>query len=578
MTGGAGSPFVREVLVPLTFTALGLRAAAWLPLQLVRLVRQAQLRGRPVLTVALGSDRPPPAHVEARQLALLRQFADDPAVRAVVLDLRDLQRGWASLQDLRHAIDAIRSSGTLVVAHLDTLTTRELYLASAADRVWLTPVGEVFLQGVAAHLNFYGDALKALGVVVDLEAAGTYKSFGEPFTRGFPTRANREQTLALVAELQSQILGAIAKGRDLDPDLLEGLLEESPLSAERAQALGLVDDLLYADQAEDTLEALLDNDLRRIRGRWYSRWVRLERWLAALGHARGRIAVVHLEGSIVESDKNNPGQAIASEDVVPALDSLRDDKRVLAVVLAVNSPGGSALASDLIARAVRRLVEEKPVVAAFGNVSASGGYYLSAPAVEVVARPGTITGSIGVVGGKLAIGPALERVGVHQERVGPSPDSGLFHPWRPLSTAQRARFRAMLQRTYDRFLQVVAAGRKMPREAVDAVAQGRIWTGTQAKERGLVDHLGDLAAAIERARLLADLEPHEQRVRHLRFAPSRLQRLRALLGAGARAGAGEFDLITGALAALGPAGRMARLVRAHPLQPLLLLPYEVELD
>lgn len=569
----------QERVVPMTFSALGRRALAWLPLQLVTLLRRVQLRGRPAVHLALGSDRVPTSLEEARQIHLIRALANDPEVRAVVLDLRDLQRGWASLQDLREAISTLRQSGTLVVAHLDTLTTREVYLASVVDRLWLTPVGEVFLQGIAAHLNFYGDALAAAGVVVDLEAAGTYKSFGEPYTRGFPTRANREQTLAVVSGLQEQVFSALAEARGLERAELDALAASSPLSASAAKDAGLVDALLYPDEAESAVEALVGEKLRTVSAARYGRLFRWVRFLAKQGQTEGRVAVVHLEGSIVESDKNQPSASIASQRVVPVLDALREDGRVHAVVLAVNSPGGSALASDLIARAVQQLVDEKPVVAAFGNVSASGGYYLSAPAVEVVARPGTLTGSIGVVGGKVAIGPALEQVGVHQERVGTAPESGLFHPWHPLTPKQRIRFRAMLARTYARFLQVVASGRRLPLEAVEAVAEGRVWTGAQAKEIGLVDHIGDLEVAVCRAGRLADLARPQLQTVHIRFAPSRTRRLRALLGAqvAGRPWVSD-DWVDRGLAALGPTSRLARLVRQHPLQPLLLLPYEVDLD
>ncbi len=561
-----------------TVSSFGRQVLAWLPLQLVTLLRRIQLRGRPVVHVSLGSDRPLSSLQEARQLDLLHALATDSQVRAVVLDLRELKRGWASLQDLRAALVTLRQSGTVVVAHLDTLTTRELYLGSALDRLWLTPVGEVFFQGIAAHLNFYGDALASVGVVVDLEAAGTYKSFGEPYTRAFPTRANREQTAAVVSGLQDQVLARIAEGRDMERAALEALLAVSPLSAEAARDAGLVDALLYPDEAETALETLLDDDPRTVLAGRYARLARWSRSLSLQGRTQGRIAVVHLEGPVVESDKSQSSVAIASERVVPSLDALREDAGVSAVVLAVNSPGGSALASDLIARAVRRLVEEKPVVAAFGNVSASGGYYLSAPAVEVVARPGTLTGSIGVVGGKIAIGPALEQFGVHQERVGTAPETGLFHPWRPLTPDQRSRFRAMLARTYARFLEVVSTGRRLPLEAVEAVAEGRVWTGVQAKEVGLVDHLGDLKVAVHRAGRLADVAPPEQRLVHVRFPPSRARRLRALLGAqGLSPGGASVDWVDQGLAALGPSSRLARLVRQHPLQPLLLLPYEVGL-
>lgn len=555
-------------------------AVCWLPLQSVRLLRRIQTRGTAVVRVALGNEPHAPSTSiasEQAKLQVLQAVAADPRVRGVVVDVRRVSVGWAGLQALRKALRGVQRAGKLVVTHLDGLTTRELYLASVADHVWLTPSGEAFLQPVGAHLNFYGDALKHLGVVVDMEAAGTYKSFGEPFTRSHPSRANREQTTALVADLQAQLLAGIAKSRGLEPEAVAEILARSPLSAEEAVACGLVDAMAYPDEARQKLEELLGAEPRRVSFGGYARWARWERRLRALSEPPDHVAVVHLEGSIVEGDGSGGrgGQRIESERVVPALDALRKDSAVRAVVLYVNSPGGSALASDLIARAVRRLVEEKPVVALFGDVSASGGYYLSAPAVEVIASPGTITGSIGVVGGKVAVGPALQRYGVHHERIASGPDTGLFHPWAPLSPDQRARFKRMLSRTYERFLHVVSAGRKLPLAAVREVAEGRVWTGRQALDNGLVDRLGDLDVALERARGMASLGPEHPGVRHHRFPPARYSMLRALV-AGAQLPASAEHLLTVAMEAAGPAGRLARMVRAHPLQPLLLLPWQVD--
>ena len=339
-----------------------------------------------------------------------------------------------------------------------------------------------------------------------------------------------------------------------------------------------MDGLAYADQAESLLDALLDGKARRLSLRRYARLAGWQRRLRRWGRSSRHIAVLHLEGPIVHGAEasGGAGQRIDADRVVPVLDALRESPSTRAVVLYVNSPGGSALASDLIARAVRRLGENKPVLALFGDVSASGGYYLSAPASEIIAREGTITGSIGVVGGKVTIGPALGRLGVHHERISAGPDSGLFDPLTPLSEAQRARFRVMLGRTYDRFLRIVSAGRKRPIEAVRAVAEGRVWTGRQALERGLVDHIGGLDLALSRARVMASFDEDEDAVRHHRFSPPRFAVVQALLSG--RPGAWARDLLTAGLDAAGAGALLAQMVRQHPMQPLALLPYDVDLD
>jgi protease-4 len=510
-------------------------------------------------------------------LVALEDMAEDPRVRGVVLDLRNLSGGHASLQDLRLAVERLRRSGKLVVTHLHSATARELLVASAADRIWLSPSGEVALQPVAAGLTFYGDALAHLGVKVDMVAAGAYKSFGEPYTRAYSSAANREQMGALVGDLQEQVEGAIAAGRRIVPARLRELFGRALVSAEEALAAGLVDELLYPDQARARLGELLDAEVRPLPIHRYAMLLRAERWLAQLGQRRPRLAVVHLEGPIVMGAEvtGGAGARIDADRVVPLLDELTEQGGVGAVVLHVDSPGGSALASDLIARAVERLGRKVPVVAAFGDVSASGGYYLSAPAREIVARPGTITGSIGVVGGKLVLGGVASRMGVHHETISSQgSDAPFFSPWSTMSPAQRAEFQRTLARTYQRFLAVVSAGRHRPVEAIEPHAQGRVWTGRQALERGLVDHLGNLDLAMERARKLASLRP-EAEVLHYHFPPPRFRVLSALMGA---AQARSPDLLEAGIAALGPAGPLLRWLRHHPGQALALWPWSLEGD
>jgi protease-4 len=271
----------------------------------------------------------------------------------------------------------------------------------------------------------------------------------------------------------------------------------------------------------------------------------------------------------MSDDEGGSNSKIAADRVVPVLESLAEDDGCKAVVLAVTSPGGSALASDLIARAIRKLMEKRPVVAWFGDVSASGGYYISAPATEIVANPGSITGSIGVVGGKIVIGDAIARAGIHHETIAAGPDTTMMGPWDGFTEDQRERFRASLIRVYERFIQVVSAGRKIPERSVLDVAEGRVWTGQQALERGLVDHLGGLDLALERARKLAGMQL-PQRVDHIRFMPSRLRALSSL----------RRDTLA------GPASVLERLWKTstavlfsavwhHPMEPLMVLPWEL---
>jgi len=432
-------------------------------------------------------------------------------------------------------------------------------------------MAELHLSGVGATIPFYGDALSRLGVGVELLSAGAYKSFGEPYSRAWPTSQNREQLESLLGDLQSQIVESISKGRGVDCAAIEQALGQSPLSAEQAVEMGLVDGIAYADQVHDQIRELLDLDADPLPLRPY-RWLTLFlRWLEELSLEQQWIPVIHLKGPVVMSDaEGGSGSKIAAERVVPVLERLAKDDDCKAVVLAVTSPGGSALASDLIARAIRKLMEKRPVVAWFGDVSASGGYYISAPASEIVANPGSITGSIGVVGGKIVIGGAVAQAGIHHETVAAGPDTTMMGPWDGFSPDQRRRFRQSLIRVYDRFLQVVSSGRKMPERSVLEVAEGRVWTGRQAMERGLVDHLGGLETALDRAQSLAGLGELPLDVEHIRFSASRLKTLQSM---SSDSRSGPLGLLEGLWMASG--GVLISAVWRHPMQPLMVLPWEL---
>jgi protease-4 len=554
-----------------------LRLLAFLPLLLVRAWRRLRLRGHGVVRLALGADRSEQGASLGASRALIEaieEMAEDDAVRAVVVDLRGARGGWASLQELRRVIARLRASGKLVMTHLDTLELRDLYLASAADRVWMTPTGVALVSPVGARLQFFGDALAAFGVKVEVVAAGDYKSFGERFSRSYASAPNREALTTVLTDLEALLVEDIAAARGVEQAVVRRVLSAGPMEPEELVELGLIDGVAYPDEARERLRELMGERRRPTSFGAYFVWRRLERWLADLGAVRDDVAVVHLEGAIVHGAEaqGGAGSRIDADRVVPVLDGLRKRGDVRAVVLYVDSPGGSALASDLIARSVGRLAAKKPVVAAFHNVSASGGYYLSAPASEIVAREGTITGSIGVIGGKVVVGPALARLGVHGETVSPTPGAGFLAPWRGFDRCERERYQGMLQRTYDRFLAVVSGGRKRPVAAIHEVAQGRIWTGRQALEHGLVDHLGGLDVAVERAQRLAGLEPHRGRLRHVRFPPPRLSVLRALIRRRV-ATAGIVELV---FERLGRAGTIARLLHAQPGVPLALLPWDID--
>ena len=349
------------------------------------------------------------------------------------------------------------------------------------------------------------------------------------------------------------------------------------MGAQQAQELGLIDHVGYPDEMADSLEEALDGKpgLRSVER--YRKGRRLPDWLARLARSRPTVAVVYLQGPVVERvpRMGSSRRVIASDEVVPVLDELRESKHVKAVVLVVESPGGSALASDLIARAVERLDAQKPVVATMESVAASGGYYVCAPAREIVARATTLTGSIGVIGGKLVVGEAMDALGVHTELLGPGADGGIGGPFRRMTQAQRARFQESLRRVYARFIDVVSTGRDTPESEVLEVAEGRVWTGQQAKANGLVDHLGGLPVALTRVQELAGLTGKEIRKLTVRFDPPRFSILNLALG---RSGATLADPVGLALEAVGPSGQFGEAIRASPEQALALEPVPWDSD
>lgn len=543
------------------------RLLVWLPLVAVRLVRRRQLGRRGVVELEVGGHE---GGVELdRAVEVLEAMGGDPLVRAALVRLWLPASSVASAEALRAAIARARAGGVEVRVHLETAGTAALLASSHADRVWLAPPADLNLFGLGAELVFYGAALERLGVRAEIEAAGRYKSFGEVWTRGSASPDARASMGALLEDLLDQVCAQVAAGRRLAPQDVRDAMGAAPLRAEDAVARGLVDRVGWLDQCREELERDLGEEMRTVSLGRYLWWRRWQRRLEGFGRRSPVIAVVELTGPVVHGLEANggPGPRIDAERVGAVLEALREDPQVRGVVLRIESPGGSALASDLIARAVARLVLAKPTVAALGDVAASGGYYIAAPCARILASAATVTGSIGVVGGKLALGSALARLGVHAERVEAGPGAP-FSPFAPFTDEQRARFRGSLERTYDRFIGVVSAGRRRPEAAIREVAEGRVWTGRQALALGLVDELGGVEAAVRAVRSLASLGPtREVRVR---FPPPRLALLRALVHRVAAP-----DPLSALRARLEPGLAPLALLAAHPGEPLAVLPWVV---
>lgn len=422
-------------------------------------------------------------------------------------------------EELRAALAAFRESGKFVVAHIQNDGIRmgmPGYTAVAdADEVWLQESSEFMPMGLSAEVTFLADTLQRYHMQAQFETREDYKTAAHTLTqRGF-TPQHREQVTTLMTSLYDNMLTSIAADRDIPVGQVRAAIEATPFTAQRARELRLIDQI---GRPEEAARAALG----RVEG---SEIVEFSDY-----HPRPRsggrvIAVVQGEGAIVsgpeETDIFSDESAMNSDRIAEALLEASEDDDVAAIVFRVSSPGGSVVASDQILAALRTAQERgKRIVVSMGDVAASGGYYVSAYADEIVASPSTITGSIGVLGGKLIIGPAFDHylsTNTETITVG-SPMVEMFTTERPFNQAERAAFAGFIDRAYSQFLSLVAEGREMPVDRVRAIAGGRVWTGQQAREIGLVDHLGGFQVAVQRARALAGID-EDARVQ-LRFYPA----------------------------------------------------------
>ncbi|HTM20604.1 MAG TPA: signal peptide peptidase SppA [Kofleriaceae bacterium] len=467
--------------------------------------------------------------------SLFDKLGKDRHVEGVVVRVpQPLTAGWARLATLRAQVRRLQAAGKRVIVHLSGGGVREYYLATCADQILADESAPLGLTGVAAEVMFFAGALAKVGARAELEYRGRYKSFAETFTRKDMSEAQREATDALLDRVHGELCRAVAKARAVTPELAAELLAGGPYMPAVAAHKGLIDDVRYADEIPAWLgdaEMRLASPAEWRRGR-----LRPLHWRPLL--RRRAVRIISLHGTIVAGEGGELGRpALGAGPAARALDAARRDRGTAAVVLHVDSRGGSAQGSDLIWRQAVRLAADKPVVAYFDDVAASGGYYLSCAATKIVCQPLTLTGSIGVVGGKLEISGLLERAGIGVAVMQRGEAAGMDSASRPYSEEERRRLAEEIEALYRQFVDKVAAGRKLPRERAEAVAQGRVWSGLDAREHGLVDELGDVEAAIELAKQLGRRRPGERLVvRDVRPGPrSRSLLARWLLGAGALA-------------------------------------------
>ncbi len=452
---------------------------------------------------------------------LLRQAEKDNHIKAILIEPRGIGAGWAKLDELRAGIGQFKKSGKPVYAYLRNPGAREYYLATAADKIYFNPEDLLDLKGMRAELSFYRRTLDKLGVQVEVEHAGKYKDAADSFVRTGPTPETREVIDAILDQVFGHLVDSIAAARKLEPARVRALIDEGPFLDKAALSAKLIDGLLYEDQVRDELKKVLKTtSLERLSHRDYLR-------SNAFGGSAGdnnRIALVVGEGAITraggDADPFGDEEGIRSGPFMRLLRQVREDSSIKGVVLRVNSPGGDAIASDEILHEVKLLAKAKPLVVSMSDVAASGGYYIAMTGDPVVAYPNTITGSIGVIYGKLNLKGLYDKLGIDTEIIKRGKNADFDSGIRPMSESARKKLREGIFSTYQAFLERVAEGRKRKVGDIEPLAQGRVWMGAQAKGNGLVDQLGGLDLAIDLVRQKAKIAAGE-RIRLVPFPRKR---------------------------------------------------------
>jgi protease-4 len=433
--------------------------------------------------------RPPSMRALVEAVDRARQ---DPSVKGLMLRVGSVDTGWARAQELRDALVRFRRSGKPSWAYLEAAGNKEYFLATGCAKVAASPTGMLDISGLAAEVTFFRGTLDKLGIQAQFEGVGKYKNAPNQLTEKGFTPPHREQMEDLVGTLFEQYVRGIAQGRGLTPEKVRALVDEAPFQAAAAKDAGLVDELLYRDQVEERIPAAGRIDPARY---------------VKSGHGffdtRPKLAIVYAAGDIISGESQTSpfgGGLVGSDTICRGLRQAREDSSVRAIVLRVDSPGGSGTAADAVWREVALARRAKPVVASMGDYAASGGYYISMGADAIVAQPGTITGSIGVFSGKFSLRGFYDKLGISQDTVQRGKNASLFSDWHPWTDEQRAKIHELNEAFYETFVAKAAEGRKKKPDEIEAVAQGRVWTGEEALAAGLVDGLGGLQEAVRIAR------------------------------------------------------------------------------
>jgi len=436
-------------------------------------------------------------------LRALDHAIKDPHVEAVLLEIDGIDMGWAKSEELRDKLLEVEEKGKKVVAYVEGGEDQDYLLASAADEIYMAPQTNLYLDGLSSESMYFKGTLDKLGIQADMEHIGEYKDAAEPLTRTTGSDPSRQASEALLDETWNRLVAAIGESRGVDSTAAAHLIDQGPYTSKQAYAAGLVDSLIYRDE----LDALLP-------GGKGGEQIDLEDYLATLpdvegGTAAPRIAILHASGTIVSGKSGTDpvwGRTIGADSFLDALDEAKDEDGVQAIVVRIDSPGGEVYASHLMWRGLKQAAEELPVVASFSDLAASGGYYMAMGADTILADDATLTGSIGVVGGKFDLHGLYDKLGINVETQTRGQNAEWLTSARAFTPAERERYVAEMFDEYRTFVGIVAENRGATPGEIDSIARGRVWTGGQSYENGLVDEIGGLEKSIEVAKVMSGLK------------------------------------------------------------------------
>ncbi len=442
-------------------------------------------------------------------LDCIKKAKKDDHISGIYLEMISLAAGYGSTEEIRNALLDFKESGKFILAFSDIYTQKAYYLASVADSLYMNPSGDLLLRGLGAEIMFYKGALDKLGIEVQVIRRGDYKSFGEPFTNDRMSPENRTQTMQWVGSLWDHMLKGIGEQRGMDAATLNQYAENFTIrSAELALEYNLVDGIKFKDEVIAELKELTGTDPKKdLNSISIKKYRKVHVKKDYKGYTKDKIAVIYAHGDVI---LGNTGEGtVSSERISRAIRKARRDSTVKAIVLRVNSGGGGALASEVIYRESVLASETKPLVASVGDVGASAAYYIIAPADTILASPNSITGSIGVFAMFPNVKPFFNnKLGITIDVAKTNRHADIFTPFRPLSADEKDIINSMVERTYDSFLTGVSSGRDMTKQEVNAIGGGRVWSGADALDNGLIDMYGGLNDAIKVAGEMANLEKY----------------------------------------------------------------------